>query len=209
MSKNERPMDPRVIRTRKMLREALIDLIPEKGYDAITVKDITDRATLNRATFYLHYRDKSDLLAKGFEETWTELTAENPLPVKEDGRLELSGTKVTVLTDFKHVLQNAAFYRVMLGERGVAEFIHRMQQHVYETTSKRLRAGFGELPTGPVPIEMVLQFITSAYVGLIQWWLEQDMPFTPEEMATLVVQLYNLSPFEAIGVKAVADGDSS
>jgi AcrR family transcriptional regulator len=203
MLKKESRLDPRVRRTRQLLRNALIELIPEKGYDSITVQDITNRATLNRATFYLHYRDKSDLLAKGFDEIWDELTAENPLPVMEDGALQLDGTKITIITDFKHLLNNADFYRVMLGERGAVEFIHRLQQHVYESTAKRLHDMLGEHPSGPVPIEMVLQFIASAYVGLIQWWLDQDMPYTPEEMASFFIELYSMSPFQAMGLEVI------
>src|ERR1700736_2924895 len=54
--------DPRVVRTRQMLREALVASILEQGCDATNIQDITDRAGLRRATFYLHYTDKEDLL---------------------------------------------------------------------------------------------------------------------------------------------------
>jgi AcrR family transcriptional regulator len=194
-------LDPRVIRTRKLLRDALIELIPERGYDAITVKDITDRATLNRATFYLHYRDKEDLLDRGFEEIWHELTRGNPFPHAPGGRLSLDATHETVRTDFEHLARHAAFYRVMIGRDGVGHFIHRMQQHVYATTAERL-AGLPvhRSPTDP-PLDVVLQFIASAYVGLMQWWLEHDMPSSPDEMAGTIVKLYDVSPFEAMGLR--------
>jgi AcrR family transcriptional regulator len=187
------------------LRNALIELIQEKGYNDITVKDITDRATLNRATFYLHYRDKDDLLAKGFDEIWEELTEQNPLPVTQNGSLKIDGTKTTVLGDFEHIHENAKFYRVMFGPQGVAEFIHRMQDHVYESTAHRLRSVLGERRNGLIPIEIVLQFIASAYVGLIQWWLENDQPYTPQEMADYIVSLYSISPFQAMGLDAGED----
>ncbi|NIM93916.1 MAG: TetR family transcriptional regulator [Anaerolineales bacterium] len=203
MSNKEKRIDPRVKRTRRLLRNALMKLIPEKGYNAITIQDITERATLNRATFYLHYRDKDDLLARGFDEIWNELTAENPLPVTADGSLSSEGTKMTILTDFEHFVENEEFYRVMLGEKGVTEFIHRLQDHVYETTALRLKTVLGSFPTGPVPIEMVLHFIASAYVGLIQWWLENDMPYDPEEMASFIVDLYSVSPFKAMGLEVI------
>jgi AcrR family transcriptional regulator len=65
-----RKIDPRIERTREMLRNALMALIQEKGFDAISVQDITERARLNRATFYLHYRDKQDLLIRTNEEVF-------------------------------------------------------------------------------------------------------------------------------------------
>jgi AcrR family transcriptional regulator len=199
-SKRSQQLDPRVKRTRQLLRKALIELIPEKGYNAITIQDITDRATLNRATFYLHYRDKDDLLNTGFDQIWDELTAQNPLPIAPDGTLSIEGTRITVQTDFEHLVKNFEFYRVMLIKPGVAQFIHRMKDHVFTATAKRLEAVLGELPAGPVPIQMVLEFIASAYVGIIQWWLEENMPHSPQEMASLIVSLYNMSPFQAMGV---------
>ena len=60
--------DRRVQRTRKALRSALLELIKEKGYDSVSVEEITQRANLGRATFYLHYKDKEDLLVDEFNE---------------------------------------------------------------------------------------------------------------------------------------------
>jgi AcrR family transcriptional regulator len=54
--------DPRVKRTRKLLQQTLNDLMHEKSFAAITVQDIAERSTLNRATFYAHFEDKYDLL---------------------------------------------------------------------------------------------------------------------------------------------------
>lgn len=54
--------DPRVRRTRKLLHDALVELLQEKGFHAISVQDIADRSTVNRATFYAHFEDKYALL---------------------------------------------------------------------------------------------------------------------------------------------------
>ncbi|MEO0596932.1 MAG: TetR/AcrR family transcriptional regulator, partial [Chloroflexota bacterium] len=66
-------LDPRVIRTRHLLRTALLTLIPRKGYASVTIQDITDEATLNRSTFYMHYTDKADLFASVIEDVLDEL----------------------------------------------------------------------------------------------------------------------------------------
>lgn len=200
MSKKEPYVDPRVRRTRHLLRSALIELIPEKGYENIRIQDITDRATLNRATFYLHYRDKDDLLERGFNEIWDRLTAKDPLPVVESGHLSTESTHAAVVSDFEHLAEHVEFYRVMLGKSGVAAFIHRLQEHIYASSKERLKAVRNDLADNPLPVEMVLRFIAAAYVGLMQWWLDSGMPYTPEEMADLFVQLYATSPFEALGL---------
>ena len=61
-------LDPRVKRTRQLLEQAFIGLLEEKGFQAITVQDITDRAGVNRATFYAHFNDKYALLDHGIRQ---------------------------------------------------------------------------------------------------------------------------------------------
>ena len=76
MAQNKQPIeDLRVRRTRKLITQALIELTIEKGFAALTVQDIADRAMVNRATFYRHYLDKHDLLDKYMQEVH-ELTAD-------------------------------------------------------------------------------------------------------------------------------------
>src|SRR5688572_30831151 len=73
---NEKKLDRRVVRTRGMLQRALLALMSEQSYDTISVADITDRADLRRATFYLHYRDKEELLVATLEGMFNELVAQ-------------------------------------------------------------------------------------------------------------------------------------
>ncbi|MBP8763304.1 MAG: TetR/AcrR family transcriptional regulator, partial [Acetoanaerobium sp.] len=56
--------DERVIKTKKLIKTALSELIQEKGFDHVSITDLTQRANINRGTFYLHYQDKYDLLEK-------------------------------------------------------------------------------------------------------------------------------------------------
>src|SRR5690349_21251623 len=59
--------DRRVQRTRRLLHEALLSLIHEKRYEVITVQEILDRADIGRSTFYMHFKDKDELLFSGLE----------------------------------------------------------------------------------------------------------------------------------------------
>src|SRR5947207_8618855 len=60
--------DRRIQKTVKLLREALVSLISEKPYDSIVIKEILDRANVGRSTFYMHFRDKDELLLSGIHE---------------------------------------------------------------------------------------------------------------------------------------------
>jgi AcrR family transcriptional regulator len=205
MSRKRDRIDPRVIRTRNLLRGALIELIPEKGYEAITVKDITERATLNRATFYLHYRDKDDLLERGISEMWEEVAQRLPPPDVEDGRVAMGASKQATVKEFEHYQQHFKLYRALLGERGFAEFIHQLQEQVYQTYLKRARSTMDTFPEGlPPKIALVLRYHAGAEVAIIQWWLENDMPYSPEEMAEYMIDLHSNSLLEALDLELLS-----
>src|SRR5262249_39919028 len=114
MSEAIRKIDRRIQRTHELLRNALMQLIEERGYETITIQDITDRANVSRTTFYLHFRDKDDLLFTTMEELYDNLVEQIHIPRLGEGAS--SDLKVTVdSTDFQHVAEYANFYRVMIG----------------------------------------------------------------------------------------------
>jgi AcrR family transcriptional regulator len=106
--------DLRIRRTHHFLQEAMIELITEKGVDAITVGDITERAMINRATFYRHYQDKYDLVARIFEETADSLVEQIKPLRKDSDRVEKEENFLEIwIQFFEHVAQHARMYRAM------------------------------------------------------------------------------------------------
>ena len=94
-----RKMDRRVQRTRKLLRDALMNLIMEDGYDAISIQDITEKANLGRATFYLHFKDKDELLLDVMEQFIDDFMEQ--VPQISEAQWRLDDTKALVrLFDF-------------------------------------------------------------------------------------------------------------
>jgi AcrR family transcriptional regulator len=188
-------------RSRQLLRQALWKLIPEMGYGAITIQDIADRATLNRTTFYLHYRDKADLLYQGIADVFDELTSRHPLPVSMGEKLSMEETKVAITHDFEHFAENYEFYQAMLGRHGVWGFFFQLQEYIYDLTAHHLEAALGELPSGPIPTDFVLNSIAAAYIGVIRWWIKYEMPYSPEEMAGRMVWIYSYGVYKALGLE--------
>ena len=136
------------------------------------------------------------------QEMLDELTARKPVPVAKDGRLSVAESASAIVRDFEHLAENAEFYRLMLGRHGVADFRFHLQEYVYDVTAQRLQISLGNLPTGPVQTEIVLNYIATAYIGIFQWWLENDMPYTPEYMASQFIKLYRLGVYQALGLEA-------
>jgi AcrR family transcriptional regulator len=196
MSQKRARQDPRVVRTRQLLRAALMELIPEKGFAAISVQDIADRATLNRATFYLHYRNKKELLMDVFAELMAPAT---PLP-PESGPLSPQLGREAVERVFDHFARHAAFFRVMLAEENVPEFSARVRAYVEEVGLKWLTVLQPEEDRALVPREIAISFIGSACLGVLVWWLQKGRPYPADSMAAWLVQLTVLGLPGALGL---------
>lgn len=190
--KSDETEDLRVRRTRKMLQEALMQLTAEKGFDAVTVRDITERAMVNRSTFYRHYLDKYDLIDQYLDEVYALALEEDKLG-EEQARATRTEIPSGLVTMLRHVQKFADFYRVMLGQNGCARFTERFRQHS-EQRFRMLLDQFGAEPEpDSPPVDLRLQYISCAGVGTILWWLESGQPCTPEQLAVWLAKLNTTS----------------
>jgi AcrR family transcriptional regulator len=178
--------DLRVRRTRKLLQEALIELTVEKGFSAVTVRDIAARAMVNRATFYRHYQDKYDLLNRYMDDLYAMLDSPDEVATLPGVPEKPPAGLVRML---EHVQAHADFYRVMLGKRGDPAFSHRIRGYIEKRMRASLSAMMEQDHAHRLASDLCLRYISSAGVGAIEWWLENDLPYSAEQMATLAVQL--------------------
>lgn len=178
--------DLRVRRTRKLIQNALIELTIEKGFSAVTVRDIAQRAMVNRATFYRHYQDKYDLLDKYMDDLYAMLdTADEPATQVDIPEKPPAG----LVRMLEHVQAHADFYRVMLGKRGDAGFAQRIRGYIEKRMRASLSAMVPQDQLNKPSFDLCMKYISSAGLGAIEWWLENDLPYSPRQMATLAVQL--------------------
>jgi len=173
------PTDRRVRRTRELLRSAFRELIHEKGYDRITVQDILDRADVGRSTFYAHYRDKEDLLRSGFEEVHAALAAEHEAAEHHAGR------ETPFLQPLLAVFQHVEEYRQFWGptsRTGGHDLVARiLQEGIDDLVRAHFRARFPGADLDRLEIDAAMRFAASACMGLLMWWLDNDVPWTAEE----------------------------
>ncbi len=201
MSIKQKKLDPRVVRTRQQLREALVSLVEEKGFDALTVQDIADRAELNRATFYLHYHDKQDLLENSLRDAIDELVADIGVSTGEQGQLNSDESPRPIKAVFEHVAQHAHFYRVMLSAEGVPAFSAGVRDYMAEVTLRWLLGLQPHLHQVRVPLEIVANSLSWSLLGVLIWWLEHDMPHSPEYMAEQFRLLITLDLRQVLGLE--------
>ncbi|MEP6986651.1 MAG: TetR/AcrR family transcriptional regulator [Chloroflexota bacterium] len=186
MSKPKEHIDPRVVRTRQLLRDALIALIHERGFESLTVKDITERATLNKATFYLHYKDIDDLLIQSTVELQEELVKAIGLPMITEATLTSSLLALLVLV-FEHFALYKDFYDVVLNKIGTPPVIAAIQNPI-ETMSQRTIARLHS-PDAVVDQDLIIRFMSSACIGLMQRWLATGADRSPKYMAEQCLNL--------------------
>jgi len=179
--------DRRVQRTRQLLNEALMALIVEKGYEAITVQDILDRANLGRSTFYAHYRDKDDLLLSGFE--WLRRLFEEQSQRVETGTHGPRGeSSDPILAFFQHAAEHHDLYKALVGKKGGEMVQAWLHQYVGDTVRSHLQAR-SRGARYAIPLDVVVHFAASSFLSLATWWLEHDMPYTAEQMNAIFQQL--------------------
>jgi AcrR family transcriptional regulator len=178
--------DRRIQRTRKLIQEALIELTIKKGFAAVTVRDITEYAGVNRATFYRHYQDKFDLLDQYAQEVYQLL--DTPTEAKFSPKNEIGDTETStagLIKMFEHLRTYAKFYRVMLGKNGDPAFAGKIQDYI----KKRIRDALPDVLRKQLSVDLYLSYVSSGSVGAVLWWLEHDMPYSPAEMAAFSIRL--------------------
>ncbi len=168
--------DRRVQRTQALLRDALMDLMLEKGYEALTIQEIIDRANVGRSTFYAHFLDKQALLESVLEELHGYLAQQVVAPAGAPGLLGFS------LAMFQHAQSHRRLYHAMIGKQSGALVRERIQSILVELVRRELTA---LKPAGAAPhhpLDALVHHTVGAYMGLLTWWLDQKSPGSAEEM---------------------------
>jgi AcrR family transcriptional regulator len=180
----EKNEDRRIQRTRKLLQEALLALILEKGYETVTVQDVIDRANVGRSTFYSHFEDKEALFLSEFETLRT--TFEHHLlsqPVTDTSPWSLS------LVMFQHAQGNIQLYTALAGKQGGSLTLTHLQKYLSSLLHAHLKQQFPKKENPLVPQEILVHYLVSAFMSLLTWWLNNNLPYPAERMNEMFCQL--------------------
>ncbi len=176
----------RIRRTRKLLREALIDLIEEQGFESLTVGEITGRAMVSRAAFYRNYQDKYDLVEQVFNEAMGSLFEAVSEP-------DTAHSPQIWIRFFEHIAEYERLYHALLGRKGSPWFVLKMRASINELIQKywqlaRLHPEFPQ-PLYPTTDDFVPDILSTMFVETIAWWLEHGRPYPPEAIAHRSISL--------------------
>ena len=185
--------DRRVQRTRKLLQDALISMMIERGYEATTVQHIIDRANVGRATFYAHFADKETLLTSRLEDLRS-LLAER--------QRQAPGTLAFSLAMLEHARSHLPVWTAIVGRNSGAHVVQRIQQMIADLAAADLRALAS--PGTTAHRDLAGQFIAGAFMAVLIWWLDRGAKAPPEEVDALVRQLVMRGLTGEWGLRAAA-----
>ena len=182
MNKRPKPVDPRIVRTRQMLKEAFVDLMDEMETEKITVNRLAERAKINRVTFYLHYKDIPDMMDKLADEMIEEIQRillDNPETTskpREDEQL---------IKLLEHIAANPKFYKIVLATKRIPIFTERLLKLLSALITGRFDNIRNDAYYAKKQIQkdIAIWYGSSALIGVIVSWLRYDMPYSPQYLA--------------------------
>lgn len=163
-------VDRRVRRTQARLREAIVDLVHDKGFHAVTVDHICERADVTRATFYVHFRDKEHLLSSVVDDLVDRCLDRF---AANGGTDDHRGERLAVLFDEARE-HHQAFVIVLRGE-GDGAALRRLRARLVDIVGEALAGSVQQLGAEPrLPLDVVTHLLVGDILGLLAWWVEHD-----------------------------------
>lgn len=177
--------DRRARRSRRMLKESLLELMKQKRFSEISVRDVTDGADMNRGTFYLHYTDTADLLQSLEADLFQELQA------LIDDHIQESMDDRTLRPVLEPILDCAAdrreVWEVLLSDSASTGFLQGLQALIRRNGAPLVEAWFH--PQDSSLTDYLLTFLAWGFAGLLREWFQQEMRLPREELIRAAVRL--------------------
>ncbi|MGH2115791.1 TetR/AcrR family transcriptional regulator [Aerococcus urinaeequi] len=191
----------RKMETKEKIKAAFIDLVHEKGFEAMTVSDIARRCDINRGTFYLHYVDKYDLMNKLEEEVMFDLEA---IILKDSGHKEAKEPLELIPYDeileaLVYVKGEFDFVKAIASPGGDPNFMQTLKSIIGQLIDMKVkqsnRVKFEKLD---LPEDYAIEILLSSIVGIMTLWIKKDGKESPEEIAHMITKAKLLSPYELL-----------
>ncbi|MFT5195879.1 MAG: AcrR family transcriptional regulator [Cellvibrionaceae bacterium] len=168
------------LRTRRLLQEALISLVQEQDFSKLRIQDITDRADLGRATFYMHYSDKEDLLAAVAEKACEEVESQFGKAAGSQGFIGLQWA-------LEHSKDQPELYRVVFGHQRSVE---RIRSFIIDRATEDLKMKNQAMGVESGPeVDVTAHIMAGGMLGVLKWWLNNDEVLSPEQLKNIFNQL--------------------
>jgi AcrR family transcriptional regulator len=193
--------DLRVVRSKKMIKEAFLELIAEKGYKNVTIKDIAERAMVNRKTFYNRYESIDALFHEILNET-TKLILINPAQACRQA--DPNGSCVDLYDEIRTFLTNLSSNKrtlnILFNDISSFELNRQIERGVQSYVLERLAdSRQNSFSANKYPIKLLACLITSVFIVVIRWWLIQE-DYSEEDAARILVDIISDGFIQSLGL---------
>jgi AcrR family transcriptional regulator len=173
-------------KTRQALKDVVAALVVEKGYDAVTIQDITERANVGLGTFYVHFANKEELVWTVIKETFEEMERVSRqwlvvLPLEQRDYLSFVGF-------FQYIGQKGSLLHAAAAGRGSVKLTAFISDYMAQRAEQRIRED-DPFTAIDIPTEVAAQFMTGALMRLVLWWVETPNEYTAEQMAAIFYKM--------------------
>lgn len=181
--------DRRSRRAREAIDAAALSLMRERDFESISVSDIAKRADVNRATFYHHYVDKYDWLEQCIRNRLQEVVEVQRFIRFNSGPDDQFEKFIQI---FQHFDKNFDFYSLMLHNEGTLFFQKRFKEIIRELVKEKASLA----AASALEFDFLINYVASAFSGLVEWWIENNRPLPPETMAKNMNALLSHAPLK-------------
>ena len=184
--------DRRIRKTRAALKKSLTTLLQQKSVKDISVREVSELADVNRATFYLHYKDVFDLLEQSEQDLLSELHA-----VIDEIPGDVIQKRPVLLFEKVYGLcrENADLVRILLGENGDIRFLNNLNIFLKEKCLNDWSAYIRQ--TELKNFDAFFSFLVGGCCSLLQYWFSTGMKQSPGDLALITVEFLNRNTGEA------------
>ena len=173
--------DPRVRYTRSVIQTAFLDLLRQKPVEKITVREICDKAEINRSTFYKHYQDCYDLLDRMKDEALQKFD-------RMLAGMKEQGVKATMTAILQMLKDNAALSHAFRRQGGERSFTNQLAGRCFEYMDMQISVP-PALSWGDAQKGMVYSYLTGGAAAIIEYWLQTGCAEPPEQIADMTLEL--------------------
>ncbi len=188
----------RVKRTRELLQKALIELMSERDFDVITIREIADRANVGRTTFYLHYNSKDELFMSCHEAILGKFHL-GPLHPLSRAELLSSEAPEGLTYAYQHLEEaRAQLYPVFMGKDSML-ILRQIRDRNAQAIQTNLSTAFTETDS-TIPFDVLANYLAGAQIALVQWWLDKRHHHTLQSLGEIFHRLQSLAIRDAFGL---------
>ena len=191
--------DRRIQRTRELLQNALKELIGERGYDAITIQDIVDRANIGRTTFYLHYNSKDELFISCHEAMVSKFLIAPLHPLSREELLSPDAPQ-GLKSAYQHLEDSRAMLYAIFQGKDSLLIMRQIRDWNAREIETNLRTVFAEIES-TTPLDVLANYLAGAQIALMHWWLEKSQPHTLANLAQTFHRLQRAVILDAFGMQ--------